>query len=53
MLPAAVYLYNTEAFDVEAAMHGTTAAVLQVIFVTATVRTLLFLGICVLSLIHI
>ena len=38
MLSATAYLYNTEsyAFDVVAAMHGTTAAVLRVLFVIAT-----------------
>ena len=38
MLSAAVYLYNIERYasGVVAAMHGTTAAVLRSIFVTAT-----------------
>ena len=38
MLSAAVYLYNIERYasGVVAAMHGTTAAVLQDLFVAAT-----------------
>ena len=38
MLPAAVYLNNTKSyvFNVVVAMHGTTAAINQLLFVTAT-----------------